>query len=174
MKLLYPDRRCESIYQINLKELKEKGIRGIIADLDNTLVAWRSETIPPSLIDWLKRINDEGFKLCLLSNAGGKRAERMGKLLKLPVIAPALKPSRTAFEKGVKILKLSAEEIAVVGDQVFMDILGGNRAGMYTILVRPISKREFIGTRLIRLLERLVLLRFEQEDADKIKENGSD
>lgn len=168
MKLLYPDIRYESIYQIDLEELKEKGIKGIMADLDNTLVPWRSETIPPSLLDWLKKVSEEGFKLCLLSNAGGKRAERMGKLLEVPVVAPALKPSRGAFGKGMKVLKLPAKEIAVVGDQIFMDIWGGNRTGMYTILVRPISKREFIGTRLIRLVEKLILLRFEQRNADKI------
>lgn len=168
MSLLYPNRWYESIYQIDLKELKEKGIRGIMADLDNTLVPWRSEEIPPSLVDWLKKVNDEGFKLCLLSNAGGERAERVGKLLNLPVVAPALKPSRRAFERGASLLGLSAKEIAVVGDQIFMDIWGGNRLGMYTILVKPISRREFIATRLIRLLERLVLLRFRQRNADKI------
>lgn len=166
MASLYPSVRYDSVYDINLADLKKRGIRGIVSDLDNTLVPWHSEDIPSELVRWLERVKTEGFKFCLVSNAGGRRAERTARALGVPVVAPALKPRRKAFESGVAVLGLAAGQVAMLGDQLFMDVWGARRAGLYTILVKPVSRREFIGTRLIRPLERLILLRFERRNAD--------
>ena len=74
-------------------------------------------------------------------------------------ISKAIKPRRGAFRRIARRFSLTPPEIAVVGDQLFTDVLGGNRAGMYTILVTPIHKHEFIGTKLVRLFERIILKR---------------
>lgn len=127
----------------------------MIIDLDNTLVAWGAEEIPYRLKEWVGALKNDSFRLCLVSNAKVSRARQMGEDLGLPVVAPALKPTHKPFKRGLQSLGLPAEEVAVVGDQIFTDVLGGNRMGLYTILVDPISQREFIGTRFVRRIEKL-------------------
>jgi HAD superfamily phosphatase (TIGR01668 family) len=127
----------------------------MIIDLDNTLVAWGAEEIPHRLKEWVGALQNNSFKLCLVSNARASRARRMGEDLGLPVVTPALKPAHRPFKRGLQCLGLSAEEVAVVGDQIFTDVLGGNRMGLFTILVDPISQSEFLGTRVVRRIEKL-------------------
>ncbi len=81
----------------------------------------------------------------------------MAQKLGLPFISGALKPRRGAFREALKLLDVEPRRAAVVGDQVLTDILGGNRLGLHTILVRPMSRREFAGTRITRLFERVIL-----------------
>lgn len=159
MSILTPDKQCRTIFDIELDELRRIGIRGIIVDLDNTLVAWHSEDVPLELEDWIAKVVASGCRVCILSNAGGRRANRTAAKLSLPVVAPARKPFRRGFLKCVAALNLPREQIAMVGDQLFMDIMGGNRAGLYTIMVNPISPREFWATRVIRLFERRLISR---------------
>ena len=83
----------------------------------------------------------------------------MARVLDVPAISKARKPSRRAFRQALATLGTTEKETAVVGDQLFTDVLGGNRLGLYTVLVMPLSKREFFGTKAIRSLERIVLRR---------------
>lgn len=119
------------------------------------MVAWGAAEVPRQLMGWVDALRHDSFKLCLVSNAKVSRARQMGRKLSLPVIAPALKPMHGPFKQGLRCLGLSAEEVAVIGDQIFTDVLGGNRMGMYTILVDPISSREFLGTKFMRIIEKL-------------------
>lgn len=157
MKLLYPHQHLNSIYELNASELRSLGIRGIIADMDNTLVPWNDRAVYPRLASWLARLKDEGFRLCIVSNNSRERGGQLALDLDIPAIWYAVKPRRRAFRKALQMMELTAQETAVIGDQIFTDVLGGNRLGLYTILVTPISDKEFIWTRLMRKLERFVL-----------------
>ena len=159
LKKLYPDLLLNSIYDLNIALLQEKGIKGIIADLDNTLVAWGASSVEEPLQEWLKTIQETGFKLCILSNNSPGRVDKFAAKAGVLAISQAVKPRRSGFHRALRQMDLKPHETAVLGDQIFTDILGGNRTGLFTILVTPISRKEFIATRFMRQLEKLVLKR---------------
>jgi len=157
VNLLYPDLYVSSIACINPEDLKKKGLKGIIFDLDNTIISWDAKDFSPFVIQWFSRLKEMGFRLCILSNNTSARVRSLATILGIPAIPRAVKPRKKAFKNALRTLGTFPEETAVIGDQVFTDILGGNRLGLYTILVIPMSRNEFIGTKLVRRLERLVL-----------------
>lgn len=159
LKLLQPHQTVESIYAIDFSTLKQKGIKAIIADLDNTLVPWRSKNINPTLFTWIETVRSHDLKIAIVSNNTSSRVGSLSAQLGVTALAKAVKPRRGAFRSVAAQFNLEPHEVAVVGDQIFTDILGGNRTGMYTILVAPISSSEFIGTKLIRLIIKFVLRR---------------
>jgi HAD superfamily phosphatase (TIGR01668 family) len=144
---------------ISPPELYRRGIRGIIIDIDNTLTEWRSPILPEGTAGWLQRAGRDGIKLCFVSNNSARHFRDVAEKLVIPFVAKAQKPRRHSFRMAMKIMGTTPEQTAVIGDQLFTDILGGNRMGMLTILVTPISDREFFGTRLMRLVERLFVRR---------------
>lgn len=160
LKKLCPDRQANSILELDLDELKKVGIRGVIFDLDNTLVEWKKEIIDPEVIMLIERFKSEGFKLCILSNALQYRVQSVANILDIPYVSRAVKPRKSPFRKALEIMGTLPEETAVVGDQLFTDILGGNRMELYTIWTPPLSTTEFLSTRAVRKLERLVIKRF--------------
>ncbi len=162
MELLYPQQHLDSIYELNAAELRSLGIRGIIADMDNTLVPWDDRAVYPRLASWLAQLKDRGFRLCIVSNNSRERGGQLALDLDIPAIWYAVKPRRRAFRKALRMMELTPQETAVIGDQIFTDVLGGNRLGLYTILVTPITDQEFIWTRLMRKLERYVLKRLQR------------
>ena len=164
LKLLYPRQQLGSIFELNAASLRSRGIRGIIVDMDNTLVPWYDRTVYPQLASWLAQLKKEGFCLCIVSNNTRVRGGKLALDLGIPAIWYAVKPSRRALRKALRIMGLTAPETAMLGDQIFTDILGGNRLGLYTILVSPISDKEFIWTRLMRRLERRVLSHFRKNN----------
>ncbi|MEW5921990.1 MAG: YqeG family HAD IIIA-type phosphatase [Bacillota bacterium] len=157
MRLLCPRLYVSSVQQIDLKGLKNEGIKGIITDLDNTLVPWNEDAHYPEAVAWLQKIKDAGFAVCIVSNNHPRRAKTLAGIIDVPFIWQAVKPRRHAFRQALRLMNLKPAQVAVVGDQVFTDILGGNRLGLYAILVRPLKKQEFIGTRLVRQVEKLIL-----------------
>ena len=157
MKFLYPDLYVDSIYHLDFEKLSNNGIEGIITDLDNTLIAWRDQELTRYLSDWLKEAEKRQLKLCIVSNNQNSRVYNFAEKAGLPAVANANKPRRKAFKQALEKIELPPEKVAVIGDQIFTDVLGGNRMGMFTILVVPIDKKEFIGTKLLRLLERFIL-----------------
>ncbi len=154
---LRPQEYVTSIYHIHLDRLWQAGVRGIVTDLDNTLVAWNSPVAPPKLAAWLDHVRERGFRVCIVSNNDRLRVSSFAEPLGIESLHKARKPRRAAFVRALQKLRTNAGETCMVGDQLFTDILGGNRMGFYTILVRPVHVREFSGTRAIRLLERIVL-----------------
>lgn len=156
-ELLYPKQHLNSIFELDPDELRSLGIKGIIADMDNTLVPWNDRSVQPRLARWLAGLKEEGFRLCIVSNNTADRGAELARELDIPAFWYAVKPRRRAFRKALRELALEAGEVAVIGDQIFTDVLGGNRMGFYTILVTPISDKEFIWTKMMRQFERLVL-----------------
>lgn len=157
LKLLVPCLAVNTLSDIDLPELKRRGIHGLILDLDNTIIPWNSPEICPEVLVWLKDLPCQGFKVCLVSNNGERRVKQIAIQFGAPFIARALKPSRHGFSQAAKVMGLAAEAIAVVGDQLFTDVLGGNRQGMFTIRVRPLGAKEFIGTKITRQLEKVAM-----------------
>jgi len=154
-----PNSRAESIYGIALQDLWNQGIRGIIADLDNTLVGAGVANATPELLKWLEQISNLGFQLVIVSNNNATRVGRFANPLNLPFIHRARKPTKVAFRQALQLMELSANQVAVIGDQMLTDVLGGNRLGLHTILVLPIAlNEESFFTRLNRKLETIVRL----------------
>jgi HAD superfamily phosphatase (TIGR01668 family) len=154
-----PHRMVDAVTQIAPEELKGRGIEGLILDLDNTLVLWRKEEMTEEVLAWLQALQQTGIQLCILSNSlFGKRSARMAERLGCHCVRGARKPGRRGFLRAMAEMKTSPARTAIVGDQMFTDILGGNRSGIYTIMVRPLHRREFIYTKFVsRPPERLLL-----------------
>jgi HAD superfamily phosphatase (TIGR01668 family) len=147
-----------SVGHIDVRELKRRGIDGLIVDVDNTLVEWDRHEPTDALKSWFSAANDAGLRCCVVSNSRRRaRIAGFAAALGVPFIAPAGKPLPWCFRSAMRVLGTDPRRTAVVGDQVFTDVLGGNALGLYTILVPPKCPREFVGTRLVRRLERLVL-----------------
>jgi HAD superfamily phosphatase (TIGR01668 family) len=149
--MLFPRAVLPSLLHLTPEWLASRGLKGVILDLDNTLLPYGEEVLPPEHEAWLKGLR-EAVPIYLLSNAMPERFARLQAKLGLPGHAPALKPW-LGFRRALRALGLPPHEVAVVGDQVFTDILGGNLVGAYTVLVPPLKEREFFYTRFIRMLE---------------------
>jgi HAD superfamily phosphatase (TIGR01668 family) len=149
-----PWRLVGAIWELDPGALREAGVRGLILDLDNTLVDWNENYVRPEVRAWLARAREEGLQLCLVSNSiGGRRVRAMGAELGLPVVTRACKPLPVAYQRAMRVMGTTAESSCAVGDQVFTDLLGAQWLGLKTVLVRPLSKRESPHTQLIRRLE---------------------
>lgn len=164
-KLLHPKLYVSSIFEIDLEGLKALGIRGFIFDLDNTLLPRDCSKFSVETLKWFEKLKNKGFKYCVVSNNGSSRLEILLKDLKIPYIYKAVKPRKAPFLKAVELLGLKKEEVAVIGDQIFTDMAGGNRAGLYTILVTPLPGKEYWATELInRRLEKMVLRKLKPQN----------
>jgi HAD superfamily phosphatase (TIGR01668 family) len=155
--MLGPDRFAPRLHDVPHEELEEAGIRGLIVDLDNTLVGYRDSELAQEHIEWVARAHDRGFRIVMLSNNFSTRVGTIAAQLNVRCIPNALKPLPFGFLRAVKDLRLSRREIAVVGDQLFTDVLGGKLCGLYTILTEPIEAADLGLTSVFRLFERLVL-----------------
>lgn len=154
-----PHRMVESVDQVQAADLKTQGIRGVILDLDNTLVLWHQEEMTAEITAWLEDLKAAGLKLCILSNSVlGSRSQRIAERIGCAFVRQAAKPSRQGFRKALQAMETTPEVTTIVGDQMFTDILGGNRSGIYTIMVKPMHKHEFPYTRYVsRPPEKLLL-----------------
>ena len=150
-----PDMYQKSIYYINYDKLLADGIKCLLFDLDNTCVPYEEKNPTDRLALLFEDLKDKGFKLIIFSNATRKRIAPFKKRLNVDCLARAHKPNKTSFLKIMKLFNFDFSEVAIVGDQLYKDILGGNRAGVMTILVNPMSTEDMIITKLIfRRLEK--------------------
>lgn len=165
--LLYPRIYADSLLDIPLDQLRGLNITAFIVDLDNTITEWNSNEISSEIEEWFRYIQSQGFKACILSNNGERRIKNVADRLGIAFIHRAAKPRRGAFHRAIYIMGVTAAQTAVIGDQIFTDILGGNRAGLVTILVKPLARREFVGTKINRLLEMLLVGHQRRKNAAK-------
>lgn len=164
LRLLCPNIFLERIEEIDLDDLKRQGFDTLILDLDNTIVGWRSGRVSPDVLTWLQKAQHRGFRMCIVSNSLLRgRVKKMSGKLGIPAIPRARKPRERAFLQAVGLLESTIARSVVIGDQVFTDILGGNRLGFFTILVLPVDKREFFATILHRTAEKFVLFRLKRK-----------
>lgn len=157
LKLFLPNEHVKSVFEITPKELKEKGIKGIVTDLDNTLVEWDRPSATPKLIQWFEEMKAHGILITIVSNNNETRVKSFSDPLQIPFIHRAKKPMGRAFNQAIDQMGIKKEEAVVIGDQLMTDILGGNRSGFHTILVVPVAQSDGFATKFNRQLERRIL-----------------
>lgn len=172
LKLFLPSEHVQSIFDIDPEKLKAKGIKGVITDLDNTLVEWDRPTATPELIIWFESLRAQGILVTIVSNNNEKRVRSFSDPLKIPFIHQARKPMAKAFHKARKAMGLNLEETVVVGDQLLTDVLGGNRGGFHTILVVPVAQTDEFRTKINRYFERKIMAFFKRKGMIKWEENN--
>jgi len=148
-----------SLTEVDIDDLKARGIRGIILDLDNTITPWRSLEISDGVLAWMKGARAAGMRLCIVSNSSkARRVAELSERLGIPAWARVGgKPFGPGFQQGLTMLGTPPEATAAIGDQLLSDVLGGNRHGLYTVFVAPMSASEFVATKLVRIAERMAL-----------------
>lgn len=157
---LYPKLYLNNVKEITIELLEKNKIKGLILDVDNTLIDYDKNLIE-GVKQWCDNLKQSGIKICILSNTNKvKKVEKVAKILDLEYIYFAHKPNRKGFYKAQKLLGLNAKEIATVGDQIFTDVFGGNRVGMFTILTKPIDKRDIWLTKIKRPFEKAVMKKY--------------
>lgn len=156
---LHPDDLLPHVTDITPEFLAARGLRGLLLDLDNTLVPYKSYEDVPDIEAWIRSTAGASIRLGLLSNAAARRGAIWRERLSLEGGGMAGKPNPAAFRRAVRGLGLMPYQVGMVGDQVFTDVLGANLAGLHTILVYPLADNALPHTRIARALERRVLAR---------------
>lgn len=160
--MIYPNEYFNSVKDINLELLNKNNIKGLILDVDNTLINL-DRKMPAGISDWAKNLKANGIKICILSNSNKlNKVEAVAKIIDVPYIFFGKKPLKSGFLRARDILKLPNENIAVVGDQIFTDIIGANRCNMFSILVKPIEEKDYLITRIKRPLEKFIIKKYEK------------
>ncbi len=155
-KSFYPDEYVDSSYGIDYSALYGKGVRGLLFDIDNTLVPHgKPET--KEAVELFGRLHAMGFETCLISNNQKPRVEPFAKAMDTRYIYNAHKPSVKNYRRAMKEMGTNEKTTVFVGDQLFTDVYGAKRSGIYSILVKPIHPKEEIQIVLKRRLERIVL-----------------
>nr|WP_263325652.1 YqeG family HAD IIIA-type phosphatase [Neobacillus sp. Marseille-Q6967] len=157
LKKFLPAEHVKSILNITPEQLKARGIKGIITDLDNTLVEWDRPYATPQLIKWFEEIKRNNIKVTIVSNNNEVRVKAFSDPLEIPFIFQARKPMTKAFNKALAQMGLKKEETVVIGDQLLTDVLGGNRSGFHTILVVPVAQTDGFVTKFNRFAERRIM-----------------
>lgn len=155
--MLGPDRFAPRLCEVPLAELEAAGIRGLILDLDNTLVSWGGSEIAQEHLAWVRSAQERGLRLVMLSNNFSDRVTQIARQMGIPFVANACKPSPVGFVRALRTLQLPRRHVAVVGDQLFTDVLGGKLCGLYTILTEPLEANDHPITNVFRFFERLML-----------------
>lgn len=162
-KRFFPDEYYDSIFEIDFNNLYEEGYRGLMFDIDNTLVPYDVAHPPQRIIDLFTNLRQKGFKICLVSNNNRERVYKFNEKLKLYAVPKALKPMTRNIKKALNVLNTSSDNTAFIGDQLFTDVLAGNKLRLKTILVVPISEKEEWITKIKRGTEKMVLRLYQKE-----------
>lgn len=167
LQCLYPEEYLDSTYEIDFESMYQKGFRGIIFDIDNTLVphGFPADERAIALFQRLKAI---GYKVTILSNNKEPRVKMFCDAVDAPYIFKAGKPNPDKYRTAMENMETDEKSTLFVGDQIFTDIWGANRAGIYSVLVKPIHPKEEIQIVLKRYLEKIVLFFY----CRQIRKNG--
>ena len=164
---LYPKLYCKNVIKITPEYLKENNIKALILDVDNTLLDFDLKIVE-GLKEWHDEIRANGIKCIILSNSNKTTKVKMvADLLGINYIKFAMKPLKRGFKKAQKELNLPNENIAVVGDQIFTDVIGANSSKMHSILVEPLAEKDLWMTRFKRPIEELVVKSYLKKQVDK-------
>lgn len=158
--ILYPKKYINNVLEISIDFLKKEKLNGLILDVDNTLLFY-DRTMISGLTQWVDNMKKNNIKLCILSNTNKKdKVDKLSKDLKVPYIFFAKKPLKSGFKKAAKILNMKNENIGVVGDQIFTDIIGANRMKMFPILTKPLDEKDILITKIKRPIEEYIIKRY--------------
>ena len=155
-KKLYPTKYLDSSYSIDYEQLYRSGIRGLIYDIDNTLVE-HGMPATERAVELFERLRSIGFDTCLISNNKEPRVKPFADAVGSKYVYDAHKPSRKNYIKAMELMGTDTGNTYFIGDQIFTDVYGANRTGIPSILVKPIHPKEEIQIVLKRKLEKIVL-----------------
>jgi HAD superfamily phosphatase (TIGR01668 family) len=156
LERFYPDEYRASAYVIDYEKMYQRGYRGILFDIDNTLVP-HDAPVDERSIKLFERLESIGFSCCFISNNGKSRVKSFNEKIGNPYIHHAKKPSSAGFQKGMMLMGTTPQNTFLVGDQLFTDVWGASNARIYCILVKPINPKEKWSIVLKRVLEKVVL-----------------
>ena len=157
MKFIYPKKYVPSVYEIDFEQLYKEGYRGVLFDVDNTLVAFDCMDAPDLLVSFIRGLQKMGFEVGLVSNNTTARVVALNRKLNLEIMPNAMKPFTFRLKRILKEIDVVPGKAIFVGDQLFTDVWVGNAMGLYSVLVQPIQKKEQLVTWVKRGLESLVL-----------------
>lgn len=162
--ILYPDAHFNKVEEITIEFLQKNEIKALILDIDNTLIDYKQH-LSENVIKWAEELKNKGIKLYILSNTNNKeKVEKVSKKIDIPYFNLAQKPLKKGFLKTQKALNEKPENIGVIGDQIFTDIIGGNRCNMFTILVEPIDIKDYWYTAWKRPIENKIKANYKKKN----------
>lgn len=156
MSIFRPDYLADDVLSLPLEDMKAQGITNILFDVDNTIVPYNSQIIPPEIVTWFHNTTANGFHLCILSNNSAERVAPVAEKLGIDFVARAKKPLLNGAYRAIKLFDAPKSAIALVGDQLLTDMVCGNRAGFTTYCVKPINPDELWITKWHRNYEKLL------------------
>lgn len=162
----YPDDWVDSAYQIDYEKIYDRGYRGLIFDIDNTLVP-HGAPADERAIALFARLKNLGFSCCLLSNNQMERVSSFNEPIQVFFIENAHKPSAKNYRRAMEMMGTDEKNTLFIGDQLFTDVYGAKRAGIRTVLVRPIHPKEEIQIVFKRYLERIVLFFYKRKRKER-------
>ncbi|MFJ7933585.1 YqeG family HAD IIIA-type phosphatase [Sporosarcina sp. NPDC096371] len=165
-----PGEYVKNVFHIKPENLKERGVKGIITDLDNTLIEWDRPNATPEVTEWMTAMKDAGIQVMIVSNNNEARVKAFCDPLGIPFICAARKPLRKSFNKALATMGIQKEQAVFIGDQMMTDILGGNRAGLHTILVVPVASSDGFFTKFNRMMERRIMANLKRKGMIKWEE----
>lgn len=145
-----------SVLDLTPEKLQALGIKGIITDLDNTLIEWDRALATPEVEQWLKTMKEAGIRVIIASNNAEDRVKKFAEPLELPYIYRARKPLTGAFKEALSTLHLPVNQVLMLGDQMLTDMMGANRMKIYTMLVKPVANSDGFVTKFNRAIEKRV------------------
>lgn len=160
---IYPDLYLDNVKSINATLLKKNNLSGLILDVDNTLIDYYRNMLD-GVEKWCDKIKEEGIKCIILSNSNKKdKVESVAKKLDIEYIMFAKKPFKSGFKKALELLQLEPSQVAVVGDQLFTDVLGAKRMNMFSILVKQVDEKDIFITKVKRPIENAIMKKYLNE-----------
>lgn len=164
---VYPDLYLNSVIDINATLLKKNKLDALILDVDNTLIDYYKNLIDGAE-DWCENLKSEGIKCIILSNSNKKeKVETVAKKLGIKYIMFAKKPLKSGFKKALEKLDMKPEQVAVVGDQIFTDVVGAKRMKMFSILVKQVGEKDIFITKVKRPIENAIIKKYLREKGKK-------
>ncbi len=151
-----PTWMVNAIYELTPEKIKEKNIKVILTDLDNTLIAWNNPNGTKELREWLKEMQENQIPVIIVSNNSNKRVSRVAEQMNLEYLSNALKPSAAGINKIIKKLSIKRENVIFVGDQLLTDVYAANNAKIRSILVKPIIETDQWNTKINRFFEKKI------------------
>ena len=164
---LYPDLYLNSVIDINATLLKKNKLEALILYVDNTLIDYYKNLIDGAE-DWCENLKSEGIKCIILSNSNKKeKVETVAKKLGIKYVMFAKKPLKSGFKKALEKLEMKPEQVAVVGDQIFTDVVGAKRMKMFSILVKQVGEKDIFITKVKRPIENAIIKKYLREKGKK-------
>lgn len=152
-----PDFTLEKAYDVSVEGLKKHGIKVVLVDLDNTLIAWNHPNGTPEMRQWLHDLEDAGIPVIVVSNNKYERVKRAVKPFGIAFEAFSLKPFTFGINRALKRFDVKPSEVVMIGDQLMTDIRAAKRAGLKSVLVKPLVQTDSINTKINRWRERRVM-----------------